>query len=217
MDFNVKLSSNSGTVEDSKNTIFNFINTEDILGCKITIKNISNNTILESFIVDNLENYFSKKIDLKISDNFNQSEVTIFVEIEEKNDLGGYKLKNIIPILYSINYGNLLNNNEVKISINPSVVGIYDTIQIIVNTKKNNRIILEINGKKFTVMINEQGIGSFHLKARSIVDYDNIVSINRFPLYFYCCDDKNKYISGSFINIVPDNIKKHISNTEKKK
>jgi len=216
MDFNVKLSSNRGTIEDSKNIVFNFINTDDILGCKITIKNISNNEVLDSFIVENLENYFSKKIDLRILDNFNQSEVTIFVEIEEKNNLGGYKLKNIIPILYSLNYGNFLQNNDIKISINPSVTGIYDTVHVFINAIKNNRIILEINDKKFTVIISEQGIGNFHFKVRSIVNYDDIISINRFPIYFYCNNDEIKYLSGCFINIVPDNIKKYISKIDRK-
>lgn len=174
---------------------------------RVIVENATHGSIIDEFTLSPGEIKVTRQFDLKIPEHSSDSMISIFVNIEVKQQ-DKFNLVQILPLIYSVNEDALTQSGS-SFEVSPSFVSQDGDCKISVAGKTNDKYIVSINDKRFNVIVNPSGFGSIHFKSRDVLTDDSSSVSHKFPIYYYTASDNyvSKYFSGSYLNIVPNDIK----------
>jgi len=213
-----KISSQVGSLQDSKNIGFELTQLPVDKSLRIRIENATDSVVadivgLENKYIDIEKNVLTYKgfLNLNIPEHSSQSAISVFANVFESNE-GNYKLIDICPTVYNIEPETEQISFSGKINIDPDLIAVDDICKIEIDYNKNDSFILSINDRRFKIISDEKGYGSFHIRGRDVLDNFESKVIQRFPIYYYLSEDSftRKKFSGFYLNILPKNIENSI-------
>lgn len=173
---------------------------------KIKVENATHRLIIDEFTLSPNETKVERQFNLKIPEYSSDSMISIFVNIEVKEN-DKFKLVQVLPLIYYVNESILAQSN-ILFNVSPSFVSQDDICKISVKGQIDDKYVISINDKRFNIIIGPSGFGSIHFKTKDVVTGGSQKVSHKFPIYYYSKDDNyiNKYFSGNYVNIVPNDI-----------
>ena len=204
-----KITPQSGSIEESKNINFEMDNVE-IENVDIQIENATHSIAVN---ILNIEKIGPQKyrgiIDLNIPDHSSDNLISLFVNISEKTE---NKVIDICPIVFYIEGESKKNLFKGELLVDPSFVSIDDTCSVKIKYDPEERVTVSINDKRLNIITNKVGIGSISFKVKDVLNHVDISTVTRFSVNIYNSEDNftKELFSGSYINILPSNVKTYL-------
>lgn len=173
---------------------------------RVRVENATHLVNLDEFTLSPHETETERPLSLKIPEQSSDAMITIFVNFEEKDKDGQFELVKIIPLIYSIKDETATTD---LFDISPTFVGQQDTCKISVKGEPSDRYVISINDKRFNIIVNPSGLGTFNFKTKDVLVGDSEEIAHKFPMYYYSSSDNyiKKSFTGCYVNVVPNDIK----------
>ena len=154
---------------------------------RIVVENATHGLIIDEFILSPSETKSTRQLDLKIPEHSSDSMISIFVNIEVKQQ-GKFNLLQILPLIYSV-HEDVLTQSDILFEVSPSFVNQEGDCKISIAGRTDDRYIVSVNDKRFNIIINPSGFGSIHFKSKDILTDDSRGIFHKFPIYYYISKD----------------------------
>lgn len=220
MSIKLKLQPFSASITNTKSISFKLSNLKRDKSYRISFENATLNRAIrvvsssngtfagDKIFIQNVEEV-EGKIDLSLYESDAISVVSIYANIEEKNDSDIWKLSDIAAFSFQIE--NSKASGTEKVSVYPPFVGPEDKATVIVQTDPNSNLQVVINNKRFVVKANFSGQGSISFRPIDVFSGSpaSASALQKYPVYYSKSKDNytELYDSGVFVHFVPESMK----------
>ncbi len=173
---------------------------------KVKVENATHGLILDEFTLPPNQTKIERQFDLKIPEHSSDSMISVFVNIEVKEN-DKFKLVKVLPLVYHIDLESPTQSN-ILFNVSPSFVEQSDDCKISIKGEINDKYVVSINDKRYNVVISSSGFGSIHFKSKDILTGDVGAISHKFPVHYYTDDDNyvNRHFTGTYLTVLPNDL-----------
>tara|TARA_B100000614_G_scaffold262909_1_gene300833 strand:+ start:320295 stop:328112 length:7818 start_codon:yes stop_codon:yes gene_type:complete len=213
----LKLKPFSGTLEQTKNVAFELTGVSRERDVRVRFENatLGHNAVLVDSQAESLElpaggdeGPLSGNIDLRVEAHVDSNVISVFANVEEKFG-DDWRLTDIAAFAFQIQSQTKKTTTD-RVSVYPPFIGPREKTQIQVESKPYSILDVFVNGRKFEIKTNYDGIGTRNISGLDVISGSASTSsaMQRFAVEFARRDNPDElYDSGSFIHYVPEGMK----------